>query len=122
MIWRFSSVAVLIGLTGLSLFFLEDLWVVVDKIIKYTQPIIWSATEKHPLLYYLILLVILILCLPVVSLALVLVIIFATMLVFGLLVYTAARFILIVLAFMQLRSLPPSSLNNVQWTTYMPHI
>ncbi|KAK0482861.1 hypothetical protein EDD18DRAFT_1433089 [Armillaria luteobubalina] len=36
--------------------------------------------------------------------------------------YIAARIILIVLAFMQLRSLPPLSLDTVQWTTYIPHI
>lgn len=36
--------------------------------------------------------------------------------------YTVARIILIVLAFMQLRSLPPLAFHTVQWTTYIPHI
>ncbi|KAK0502207.1 hypothetical protein EDD18DRAFT_683932 [Armillaria luteobubalina] len=35
--------------------------------------------------------------------------------------YITARSILIVLAFMQLRSLPPLALSNVQWTDYIPH-
>ncbi|PBK89411.1 hypothetical protein ARMGADRAFT_342342 [Armillaria gallica] len=36
--------------------------------------------------------------------------------------YGIARIILLVLAFMELRSLPPLAFRNVQWTTYIPHI
>ncbi|KAK0439303.1 uncharacterized protein EV420DRAFT_1279663, partial [Desarmillaria tabescens] len=44
------------------------------------------------------------------------------LMVLGVLAYFGGRIILIVLAFTQLRSLPPSSLNTVQWTTYIPHL
>ncbi|KAK0432170.1 hypothetical protein EV421DRAFT_2024119 [Armillaria borealis] len=36
--------------------------------------------------------------------------------------YIVARIILIILAFLQLRSLPPLAFCTVQWTTYIPHI
>ncbi len=36
--------------------------------------------------------------------------------------YIVARIILIVLAFMQLRFLPPLAFHTIQWTTYLPHI
>jgi hypothetical protein len=38
------------------------------------------------------------------------------------LLYTAARMILLVQAFMQLRALPPSAYQTVRWTTFIPHI
>ncbi len=37
-------------------------------------------------------------------------------------VYTAGRITLIILALLQLRSLPPFTFCTVQWTTYIPHI
>ncbi|KAK0229409.1 hypothetical protein EDD85DRAFT_974646, partial [Armillaria nabsnona] len=40
----------------------------------------------------------------------------------GTVAYIVARIILIVLAFMQLRFLPPLAFHTVQWTTYLPHI
>ncbi|KAK0431862.1 hypothetical protein EV421DRAFT_133913 [Armillaria borealis] len=40
----------------------------------------------------------------------------------GMVTYIVARIMLIVLAFMQLRSLPPLAFHTVQWTTYIPHI
>lgn len=40
----------------------------------------------------------------------------------GLAVYITARISLIILALIQLRSLPPLALNTVQWNTYIPHI
>ncbi|KAK0440195.1 uncharacterized protein EV420DRAFT_1582093 [Desarmillaria tabescens] len=40
----------------------------------------------------------------------------------GAVAYIIARIMLIVLAFMQLRSLPPLAFHTVQWTTYIPHI
>lgn len=122
MLWRFSSITVLIGLIGPSLIFIKALWVAVDRNTHCAWHYIQSALKQHLLLYVLISFVFLILFLPVVSLILILLVFFVTMLLCGLWVYTAGRIILIVLAFMQLRSLPPSSLNTVQWTTYIPHI
>ncbi|KAK0224520.1 hypothetical protein EDD85DRAFT_982166 [Armillaria nabsnona] len=46
----------------------------------------------------------------------------AVVLAVGVVVYIVARIMLIVLAFMQLRSLPSLALHTVQWTTYIPHI
>ena len=40
----------------------------------------------------------------------------------GAVTYIVARIFLIVLAFMQLRSLPESAFYTVTWTTYIPHI
>ncbi len=40
----------------------------------------------------------------------------------GTVTYIAARIMLIILAFLQLRSLPLFSFCTVQWTTYIPHI
>ncbi|SJL00859.1 uncharacterized protein ARMOST_04173 [Armillaria ostoyae] len=40
----------------------------------------------------------------------------------GAVTYIVARIFLIVLAFMQLRSLPQSAFHTVTWTTYIPHI
>ncbi|KAK0430523.1 hypothetical protein EV421DRAFT_1721499 [Armillaria borealis] len=40
----------------------------------------------------------------------------------GLAVYITARISLIILALIQLRSLPPLALNTIQWNTYIPHI
>ncbi|KAK0432188.1 hypothetical protein EV421DRAFT_2040825 [Armillaria borealis] len=40
----------------------------------------------------------------------------------GIVAYIVARIILIILAFLQLRSLPPLAFCTVQWTTYIPHI
>ncbi len=40
----------------------------------------------------------------------------------ALVVYTAGRITLIILAFLQLRSLPPFTFCNIQWTNYIPHI
>ncbi|PBK78597.1 hypothetical protein ARMSODRAFT_1011157 [Armillaria solidipes] len=40
----------------------------------------------------------------------------------GAVTYIVARIFLIVLAFMQLRSLPESAFHTVTWTTYIPHI
>ncbi|KAK0197621.1 hypothetical protein F5146DRAFT_921541, partial [Armillaria mellea] len=36
--------------------------------------------------------------------------------------YIVARIILIILAFLQLRALPPFTFCTVQWTTYIPHL
>lgn len=36
--------------------------------------------------------------------------------------YTAARLVLLVLAFKTLRALPPGAYTTVQWTTFVPHI
>ncbi|KAK0475640.1 hypothetical protein EDD18DRAFT_1089669, partial [Armillaria luteobubalina] len=36
--------------------------------------------------------------------------------------YIVARIILIILAFLQLRSLPLAAFCTIQWTTYIPHI
>ncbi len=44
------------------------------------------------------------------------------MLFVGIVAYIVARIMLIMLAFLQLRSLPPFTLCTVQWTTYIPHI
>ncbi|PBK80272.1 hypothetical protein ARMGADRAFT_1020976 [Armillaria gallica] len=40
----------------------------------------------------------------------------------ALVAYFVARIMLIILAFLQLRSLPPSAFCTIQWTTYIPHI
>ncbi|KAK0196711.1 hypothetical protein F5146DRAFT_1129506 [Armillaria mellea] len=40
----------------------------------------------------------------------------------GAVTYIVARIFLIVLAFMQLRSLPESAFHTITWTTYIPHI
>ncbi|PBK85591.1 hypothetical protein ARMGADRAFT_1129129 [Armillaria gallica] len=40
----------------------------------------------------------------------------------GIVVYIIARIMLIILAFLQLRSLPPFAFCTVQWTTHIPHI
>lgn len=40
----------------------------------------------------------------------------------GIPVYVAARVILLVLAFVTLRSLPPAAYETVQWTSFIPHI
>ncbi|SJL08989.1 uncharacterized protein ARMOST_12365 [Armillaria ostoyae] len=42
--------------------------------------------------------------------------------VLAIVIYIIARVILIVLAFLQLRSLPPLALRTVDWTTFIPHI
>ncbi|KAJ6449570.1 hypothetical protein C8R45DRAFT_849611, partial [Mycena sanguinolenta] len=43
-------------------------------------------------------------------------------LVLGILIYIAARIILIVLSLADLRSLPASAFVDVNWSTYIPHI
>ncbi|KAK0229395.1 hypothetical protein EDD85DRAFT_145535 [Armillaria nabsnona] len=48
--------------------------------------------------------------------------IFALLTFAGIFAYTVARIMLIILAFLQLRSLPPLAFCTVQWTTYIPHI
>lgn len=40
----------------------------------------------------------------------------------GVIVYLLARLILLVLAFIGLRSLSPAVYQNVYWTTFIPHI
>ncbi|SJL18580.1 uncharacterized protein ARMOST_22177 [Armillaria ostoyae] len=40
----------------------------------------------------------------------------------GIIAYIVGRMTLVILAFMQLRSLPPLAFHTVQWTTYIPHI
>ncbi|KAK0499262.1 hypothetical protein EDD18DRAFT_1283203 [Armillaria luteobubalina] len=107
MLWRFSSVAVLIGLVGPLLPFIDGFRKAVAWIHEDAWNNIKSTAKRHLLL---------------VSFIVILVIFLAMMLLFGLFVYTAGRLILIVLAFMELRSLQLSSLDTVQWTTYMPHI
>ncbi|PBK82555.1 hypothetical protein ARMGADRAFT_1140922 [Armillaria gallica] len=44
------------------------------------------------------------------------------MMLIGIVTYIVARIMLIILAFLQLRSLPPFAFCTVQWTTYIPHI
>ncbi|KAF8978151.1 hypothetical protein BDQ17DRAFT_1211969, partial [Cyathus striatus] len=42
--------------------------------------------------------------------------------IFTVMVYVAARYYLIVEAFLVLRALPPSALQTVQWSNFLPHI
>ncbi len=44
------------------------------------------------------------------------------MMIVAIILYIVARITLIILAFLQLRSLPPLALCAVQWTTYIPHM
>ncbi|KAK0479110.1 hypothetical protein IW261DRAFT_1608063 [Armillaria novae-zelandiae] len=121
MLWRFSSVAVLIGLVGPLLLFIHGFRKAVIWIHTGACDYIKSTKDNH-ILCLPVSLVILIICLPVVSFIVILMLFLTMMLLFGLILYTAGRLILLVLAFVELRSLPPSSLDTVQWTTYMPHI
>jgi hypothetical protein len=40
----------------------------------------------------------------------------------GTFLYIIARVVLLVLAFLSLKSLPPKAYETVNWTTFMPHI
>ncbi len=40
----------------------------------------------------------------------------------GIIAYIIGRMVMVILAFMQLRSLPPLAFHTVQWTTYIPHL
>ncbi len=104
-LWRVSSTAVLIGLFAGSHNCLEDLvgfvnreWLLkLDRIFKGP----WEDTKPW---------------------AKILNVISTLMLFVGIVAYIVARIMLIILAFLQLRSLPPFALCTVQWTTYIPHI
>ncbi len=44
------------------------------------------------------------------------------MMIVAIILYIVARITLIILAFLQLRSLPPLAFCAVEWTTYIPHM
>ncbi|KAK0475635.1 hypothetical protein EDD18DRAFT_1470242 [Armillaria luteobubalina] len=105
-LWRFSSIAVLIGLVvGNNIRFVLDLagfvkraWL--QKLIKvFFVP--WESKKLWVKI------------LSLISIILTFV---------GIVLYMIARIILIILAFLQLRSLPHAAFCTVQWTTYIPHI
>ncbi len=102
MLWRLSSMAIIIGLcmaghlfgVSLIIFFIDR-----EGMSKLRRSVkdreIWALT---------------------------LFILSAFTVFFGMFAYIVARIMLITLAFLQLRSLPPSAFCTVQWTTYIPHI
>ncbi|KAK0440184.1 uncharacterized protein EV420DRAFT_1582048 [Desarmillaria tabescens] len=101
-LWRFSSVAVMIGvLTAVSAFIVRGScpkWMLkLRRLLPYwwMDSSIWGTVWK-PCSF---------------SLSAV-----------GGIIYIVGRIILIVLAFTQLRSLPQLAFHTVQWTNYIPHI
>ncbi|KAK0432179.1 hypothetical protein EV421DRAFT_2089518 [Armillaria borealis] len=96
-LWRFSSMAVLFGL------FIGGHIRVGNIILNWVDPERTSNTTKKTWM-------------------IILAIISAFMLSVAVVAYNVARIILIILAFLQLRSLPPLAFCTVQWTTYIPHI
>ncbi|KAK0440701.1 uncharacterized protein EV420DRAFT_1315853 [Desarmillaria tabescens] len=99
LLWRFSSVSVMIGLLAA---------VVVIFIVEGYCPK-WISKLPRLLPYWLMGDSIWELC-------------FTALFFGGILAYIVGRIILIVLAFTQLRSLPQLAFHTVQWTTYIPHI
>ncbi len=98
-LWRFSSLAMLIVVFIAAFFPVMAVWAFQGLDSMEPQTITHSETEYKvwDAFYYFVLVVIV-------------------------LAYIVARIMLIILAFMQLRSLPPLAFHTVQWTTYMPHI
>ncbi|KAK0432177.1 hypothetical protein EV421DRAFT_1742517 [Armillaria borealis] len=105
LLWRFSSLAVLIGLLAAS--HLPGYYLIrSDNALRWAYFLsaqrrrtnwIWNARAFVELI------------LTVISCI-------------GTIAYIVGRMTLVILAFMQLRSLPPLAFHTVQWTTYIPHI
>ncbi|PBK58898.1 hypothetical protein ARMSODRAFT_967346 [Armillaria solidipes] len=105
-LWRFSSLAVLIGLFVGSHIRVGDIilnWVDPERTSK-TVSVFLRASRGRKIW------------------ALTLAVISSFMLSVAIVTYTVARITLIILAFLQLRSLPPLAFCTVQWTAYIPHI
>ncbi|KAK0199184.1 hypothetical protein DFS33DRAFT_1388942 [Desarmillaria ectypa] len=98
-LWRFSSVAVLLGLLGTLCIIAAEIWDEgrLGDFITIPLPQAW---KKHRIWEVL----------------------GSMMIAFDILAYVTGRIILVVLAFMELRSLPPLALKTIKWTTYIPHI
>ncbi|KAK0229401.1 hypothetical protein EDD85DRAFT_1026871 [Armillaria nabsnona] len=105
-LWRFASTAVLIGLfiggnynsIGLIAGLVNREWL--SKLDR-TFNVPWKDTKPWVKILNLI---------------------YLLMMLVGIVAYIVARIMLIILAFLQLRSLPPFAFCTVQWTTYIPHI
>ncbi len=108
LVWRFSSVVVLIGLPAASLLSGVDLirsgntlsWAhYLDEIKDAERYRDWKYNSCTFVNFIL----------TVISCV-------------GIIAYIVGRMTLVILAFMQLRSLPSLAFHTVQWTTYIPHI
>ncbi|KAK0209960.1 hypothetical protein DFS33DRAFT_1289497 [Desarmillaria ectypa] len=101
-LWRFSSLTVLIGLfVGGHLPCASVMWKL--GVFKYIPKLLWllpCSPNWEPFF-------------AVSS---------GTLVIVGGIAYIVARIILIILAFMKLRSLSPLAFHTVQWTTYIPYI
>ncbi|SJL18586.1 uncharacterized protein ARMOST_22183 [Armillaria ostoyae] len=105
-LWRFSSIAVLIGFLVGGHFRVGDIildWVDPEWTPKPASLFLRASRDDK-------------------TWSLTLAAISSFMVSVGIVAYIVARIILIVLAFLQLRSLPPLAFCTVQWTTYIPHI
>ncbi len=106
MLWRFSSMAVLIGLflgAHFSVILLIAEWVDPEGTSKRVKKLLRAREDEKAWMVHL----------SYIS---------RFMMVAGTISYIVARIMLIILAFLQLRSLPPLAFCTVQWTSYIPHI
>ncbi len=113
-LWPFSSMAVLIALFVGSA--RTGLWMIIEWVSPGLCLRLKSALEcllgdiniwiVNSLAFILIIPTIIMPCMPLVAIF----------------TYIVARIMLVILAFIQLRSLPPLAFHTIQWTTYIPHI
>ncbi|SJL18581.1 uncharacterized protein ARMOST_22178 [Armillaria ostoyae] len=105
-LWRFSSIAVLFGLFVGSHIRVGNVilnWVDPEWMSKTVSVFLRGSRDDK-------------------TWPLTLAVISSFMVSVSIVAYIIARIILIILAFLQLRSLPPLAFCTVQWTTYIPHI
>ncbi len=104
-LWRFSSTAVLIGLFAVGNGALISLVGLVNREWSSKLHRIFHGPwgDRKPW-------------------AKILTVISVLMMFGGIVAYIVGRIMLIILAFLQLRSLPPFAFCTIQWTTYIPHI
>ncbi|KAK0440193.1 uncharacterized protein EV420DRAFT_1731251 [Desarmillaria tabescens] len=108
-LWRFSSLGVVIGLFAVGFFPTIHMMDVLDWELKLRQSLPRSWIDSwFPIV-----------CDVLVSFIFLVAVVASA---FGVVVYIIARITLIILAFMQLRSLPSLAFHTVQWSTYIPHI
>ncbi|PBK83049.1 hypothetical protein ARMGADRAFT_975243 [Armillaria gallica] len=107
LLWRVSSVAVVIGLLAAS--HLPGAFLITqgnalawtrNKLWETDQRVLWTPWRNSRFVEFI---------LTAISCA-------------GIIAYIIGRMALVILAFMQLRSLPPLAFHAIQWTTYIPHI